>query len=176
MNTLAYERFIVNPLSLHARTQNKTAVSKLSSVHISLTYAMCLSWNVTIQSRSCASAPATRTEDAQASGRKGAQRRGVGAQSGQRRRKQSTVGLYWISSNIKRCVCGGRNRMWPNKIKKLPKAMLKLPVSGTEDVGLICLSLSQQTFSRQTQVGINKLPNYTHVKRPFSRLGLQVTW
>lgn len=60
--------------------------------------------------------------------------------------------------------------MWPKKTKETAynepselQKQLENSVSGTENAGLVWLSLSQQTISRQTQVGINKLPNYIHI-------------
>lgn len=125
---------------------------------------MCLSWNITIiRLESCASAPAT--DHAQPKRRKDAQRRGAGVQSGHQG-GESNLQLDFIGSiqTLKDVSAEDGTGCGQKRQKKLPKTsefqkQLENSVSGTENAGLVWLSLSQQTISRQTQVEINKLPN-----------------
>lgn len=107
MNALAYDSFIVNIYSSVIPVQrwlgpckNKTVVSKLSSVE-SVTCA----WAGTPSSVRAAPLLLLQGRGSCAKARTWC------AIRASRRGKQSTVRLYWINSNIKRCFCRGRNRM-----------------------------------------------------------------
>lgn len=118
--------------------KDKTAVSKLSPVEA-----------VTCHASSCAIPLRLWQGRQRETGRRCAIR-------ASRRRKQSTVGLYWINSNIEDMSREeGRECSKKNKPKKkpkiwalrIPKATTKLPVSSTGNVGLIWPGVLQQIYS-----------------------------
>lgn len=106
-----------------------------------VTYAMRLSWNIVIV---CAELLFRSSYDRNASGNRQEKARRPCAIRASRRRKQSTVGLYWINSNIEDMSreegreCSNKNKKKPKiGAVRIPKAITKLPVSGTGNVRFI---------------------------------------
>lgn len=147
----SYDRFIVNIYSFIpvqswlGPCKNKTAVSKLSSVE-PVTYAMRLSWNVAIIPLRLWQGTHRET---------GRKRWGGRVQSGHQD-GESNLQLDFIGSiqTLKTCLERKEENVARKKKPKIwavriPKATTKLPVSGTENVRLIWLSVLQQIFRRR---------------------------